>query len=334
VVCAITPFNAPLNTVAHKIAPALAAGNAVVLKPAEQPPMCANHLARLLSDAGLPAGYFNVVHGRGETAGERLLANQSIDFYGFTGSTTVGERIRACIGLRHTSLELGNISSTIVCQDANLEMALPRIIASAFRKAGQVCTSIQKLFVQRSIYPELLAELKGRLATLKAGDPTDSDTFIGPLIDLDAATRVDEWIQGAVRGGASIVTGGERQGPLLTPTVLTDVPADCRLFRKEVFGPVICVIPFDSLDEAIDGANDSPYGLTAGIFTGNLAEGLSAARRIRVGSLHINETSSSRVDQMPSGGVKASGTGREGPRYAIEEMTEERLVTISPSRLE
>jgi succinate-semialdehyde dehydrogenase/glutarate-semialdehyde dehydrogenase len=277
VVCAITPFNAPLNTVAHKIAPALAAGNAVVLKPAEQPPMCANHLARLLSDAGLPAGYFNVVHGRGETVGERLLANQSIDFYGFTGSTTVGERIRACIGLRHTSLELGNISSTIVCQDANLEMALPRIIASAFRKADQVCTSIQKLFVQRSIYPELLAELKDRLATLKAGDPTDPDTFIGP---------------------------------------------------------VICVIPFDSLDEAIDGANDSPYGLTAGIFTSNLDEGLSAARRIRVGSLHINETSSSRVDQMPSGGVKASGTGREGPRYAIEEMTEERLVTISPSRLE
>ncbi|MDI5935305.1 aldehyde dehydrogenase family protein [Halomonas sp. LN1S58] len=206
-------------------------------------------------------------------------------------------------------------------------------MASAFRKAGQVCTSIQKLFIQRGVYPEVVAQLKDRLVPLKVGDPTDPDTFIGPLIDLDAAKRVDEWIQEAVDGGASIVTGGERQGSLLTPTVLADVPTDCRLFREEVFGPVVCVMPFDSLEEAIDGANDSPYGLTAGIFTRNIDEGLSAARRLRVGSLHINETSSARVDQMPSGGVKASGTGREGPRYAIEEMTEERLITISPSRL-
>lgn len=331
VVCSITPFNAPLNTVAHKIAPALAAGNAVILKPAEQTPISANHLVQALLDAGLPSGYLQLLHGQGERLGPALLDHPEIDFYGFTGSTAVGKLIKQRIGMRHCSLELGNISCTLLCADAHLPTAIPKVVASAFRKAGQVCTSIQKLLVHENILDDVVLQLCDHLKTKKAGDPRDLNSFIGPMIDIANAERIERWIEEAIQLGAKQIIGGKRKGSLVQPTVLTDVPYSATIFQNEAFGPVLLVIPFSSLGQALSMVNDSPYGLTAGIFTQNIDNAMKAARTIKVGSVHINETSSARVDQMPSGGVKDSGTGREGPRYAIMEMMEEKLITMSPT---
>lgn len=331
VVCSITPFNAPLNTVAHKIAPALAAGNAVILKPAEQTPISANHLVQALLDAGLPSGYLQLLHGQGERLGPALLDHPEIDFYGFTGSTAVGKLIKQRIGMRHCSLELGNISCTLLCADAHLPTAIPKVVASAFRKAGQVCTSIQKLLVHENILDDVVLQLCDHLKTKKAGDPRDLNSFIGPMIDIANAERIERWIEEAIQLGAKQIIGGKRKGSLVQPTVLTDVPYSATIFQNEAFGPVLLVIPFSSLGQALSMVNDSPYGLTAGIFTQNIDDAMKAARTIKVGSVHINETSSARVDQMPSGGVKDSGTGREGPRYAIMEMMEEKLITMSPT---
>jgi succinate-semialdehyde dehydrogenase/glutarate-semialdehyde dehydrogenase len=333
VVCAITPFNAPLNTVAHKIAPALAAGNAVILKPAEQTPVSANHLVQAIIDAGLPSGYLQLIHGEGERVGPALLDHPEIDFYGFTGSTAVGKLIKQRIGMRHCSLELGNISCTLLCADAQLQTAVPKVIASAFRKAGQVCTSIQKLLVEAPIFDEVISQLQAQLDHKPAGDPRDPNTFIGPMIDLANAERIEQWIQEAVKLGAQCIVGGKRDGSLMQPTVLINVPKAATIYQQEAFGPVLIVQPFQHMDEALAMVNDSPYGLTAGIFTQNIDVAMKAARQIRVGSVHINETSSARVDQMPSGGVKDSGSGREGPRYAIIEMMEEKLITMSPSSI-
>lgn len=331
VVCSITPFNAPLNTVAHKIAPALAAGNAVILKPAEQTPTSANHLVQALLDAGLPRRYIQLLHGQGERIGPALLDHPEIDFYGFTGSTAVGKLIKQRIGMRHCSLELGSISCTLLCADAHLLTAIPKVVGSAFRKAGQVCTSVQKLFVHQSILNEVLILLCNQLKNKKAGDPRDPSSFIGPMIDMANAKRIEHWIEEAVQLGAKQIVGGTRKGSLIQPTVLTEVPSTATIFQNEAFGPVLLVIPFSNLEQALSMVNDSPYGLTAGIFTQNIDHAMKAARTIRVGSVHINETSSARVDQMPSGGVKESGTGREGPRYAIMEMMEEKLITMSPA---
>jgi succinate-semialdehyde dehydrogenase/glutarate-semialdehyde dehydrogenase len=329
VVGAITPFNSPLNTVAHKVAPALAAGNGVVLKPAELTPATPHALVRLLLEAGVPAGLLALVNGPGESTGEALIHSEDIGFLTFTGSTQVGRIIQGAAGLRPTQLELGSIASTIVCADADLPAAVRKTIAAGFRKAGQVCTSVQRLYVQRGAHDRfvqlLLDELSGRVA----GDPRDAATFIGPMISVEAADRVASWVDAAVRGGAQLLAGGDRKGALYQPTVLTAVPADADVLTREVFGPLICLIPFDDLDEAVHGANDTPFGLAAGIFTTDLSTALRAARRLRFGGVHVNEASSSRIDLMPFGGVKCSGHGKEGPLYAAREMTEERLITIS-----
>lgn len=330
VVCAITPFNSPLNTVTHKVAPALAAGNGVVLKPASQTPRSASALVRLLLDAGLPERLIALLHGGGSTAGQWLLEDPVPAFYAFTGSTEVGEHIRRTVGLRRTQLELGSLSSTIVCDDANLERAVGLCVNAAFRKAGQVCTSIQRLYVQRGILPDLSRVLTEHLATRQAGDPSDPATFVGPLISPQDAARVEAWVGEAVAQGASLLTGGRRRGSVVEPAVLSDVATGMQVMSQEVFGPVVCLRPFDDLQEAVAEANDTPYGLAAGIFTSDIGRALAAAGQLRVGSVHINETSSSRQDHFPYGGVKHSGMGREGPRYAIEEMTEERLVTLGP----
>jgi succinate-semialdehyde dehydrogenase/glutarate-semialdehyde dehydrogenase len=329
VVCAITPYNSPLNTVAHKIGPALAAGNAVVLKPSEHTPLTAVMLCEALLSAGLPPGLLSLVHGPGTRVGRQLLADPRIAFYTFTGSTRVGREIQQAAGLRGTQLELGSIASTIVCGDADLEMAMPKLVGASFRKAGQVCTSIQRIFVDREIAPRFTEQFVAATRALKVGDPELPDTVVGPMISAAQAERAETWIQDAVRQGARVLTGGTRNGPVLQPTVLTNVTDRMRVVCEEIFAPVVCLIPFDKLDGAIAQANGTPFGLAVGLFTSDLSTAFRAAGRLQFGGIHINETSSSRVDVMPFGGVKDSGFGREGPEYAIREMTDERLITIA-----
>jgi succinate-semialdehyde dehydrogenase/glutarate-semialdehyde dehydrogenase len=327
VVCAITPFNAPLNTVAHKVGPALAAGNAVVLKPSLHTPMTSCIMAECLIEAGLPAGMMSVLHGDAEVA-QWLLSDSTIRFYAFTGSTEVGRAIQASAGLRRTQMELGSIAHCIVCEDADLDAALPKIINASYRKAGQVCTSIQVLLVQRALFDEVENRLVTLVKALPYGDPSDDKTVVGPVISESAAKRIASWIDIAVKQGARCLVGGERRGSVVPPTLLVDVNEETPLGCQEVFGPVLCLVPFDDLDEAIARVNSTPYGLATGIFTKRLDGALHAARSLQVGGVHINETPSSRVDLMPYGGSKDSGFGREGPHYAVHEMSEERMVTM------
>lgn len=329
VVCAITPFNSPLNTLAHKVAPALAGGNSVVIKPSEYTPLTAVELCKVLIEAGLPADLLALVHGEGVVVGRQLLADQRIAFYAFTGSTRVGHEIQRAAGLRGTQLELGSIASTIVCADANIDIAISKIINAGFRKAGQVCTSVQRLLVDRKIAGEFIPRFVAATRALKFGDPGDPSTVIGPMISVSHAQRAQAWIDEAVSGGAEILAGGHRDRALLEPTVLHRVTDNMKVFCEEIFAPVVSVIEFDRLDEAVSRANAQPFGLSVGLFTSNLHAAFSAANELRFGGIHINEASSARVDVMPFGGVKDSGFGLEGPAYAIREMTEQRLVTVS-----
>jgi acyl-CoA reductase-like NAD-dependent aldehyde dehydrogenase len=328
VVCAITPFNSPLNVVVHKVAPALAAGNAVVLKPSEHVPLTAVALCRLLIDAGLPAGLVSLLHG-GPEIGRALVADGRIAFYAFTGSTRVGKEIQAGAGLRRTQLELGSIASTIVCADADLRTAAAKCVQAAFRKAGQVCTSVQRVYVQRGVAPQFTDLLVAGARAVRCGDPSLPETVVGPMITLEHAKRAESWIAEAVAAGAELLCGGTREGAVLSPTVLRNVKADMRVVCEEIFAPVLCLVEFDELDDAYAQANGTPFGLAVGLFTRDVSTALQAGRRLRFGGVHVNETSSSRVDVMPFGGVKDSGFGREGPRYAVREMMEERLVTIA-----
>jgi succinate-semialdehyde dehydrogenase/glutarate-semialdehyde dehydrogenase len=330
VVCAITPFNSPVNTVAHKVAPALAAGNSVVLKPSSYVPVTAAKFCELLHEAGTPAGYLNVVLGSAEV-GAWLLEDQRVRFYTFTGSTEVGRIIQREAGLRRTQLELGNISATIVCADANLELAADRCVGASFRKAGQVCTSVQRILVERSIMDEFAASLERRVRALEVGDPREAGTAVGPMIDENEARRAESWVQEATQTGATLLVGGERNGALLTPTILSDVSLSMKVVSSEIFAPVISLVPFDDYEHAIELANGTPFGLSVGVFTRDITRALECVRRLEMGTIHINDTSSSRVDLMPYGGVKDSGFGHEGPRYAIRDMTEQRLVTLNPS---
>lgn len=327
VVCAITPFNAPLNTVAHKVGPALAAGNAVILKPSEHTPGAAVILAEALLEAGLPQGLLAVLHG-GAAVAQWLLDEPLVRFYAFTGSTVVGRHIQKYAGLRRTQMELGSIAFTVLAADADLDAALPKLVNAAYRKAGQVCTSVQTLLVHESIRATVEERLTPMVADLVYGDPAKPDTVVGPLISLAAAQRVEQWIEEARARGARVLAGGARCGAVVPPTLLADVDETLPVSCQEAFGPVMSIVPFASLDEAIDRVNATPYGLATGLFTNRLNEAFAAARRLRVGGVHINETSSSRVDMMPYGGSKDSGFGREGPHYAVREMSEERMVTV------
>lgn len=329
VVLAITPFNSPLNTVAHKVAPAIAAGNAVVLKPASATPLTAILLAEVLLEAGLPPGLLAVVAGGGQVA-ERLIADERVRFIAFTGSTGVGRRIQQAAGLRRTQMELGSIACTIVCDDADLDRALPKVVNAGYRKAGQVCTSIQLLLVSEKIVAAVEARLAKLVDGLPYGDPGNDRTVVGPLISEAEAIRVESWIEEALAKGAKrLAGGGRRQGAVVPPVLLGSVDASMKLGCEEVFGPVVCIVPFRTLDEAIERVNATPFGLACGIFTRRIDDAFAAARRLEVGGVHVNETSSSRVDLMPYGGSKDSGFGREGPRYAVHEMTEERIVTFT-----
>ena len=328
VVLAITPFNSPLNTVAHKIAPAFAAGNAVILKPASATPLTACRLAEVLLEAGMPRGFLSVIPGGAQVA-EWLIADERVRFFAFTGSTEVGRSIQSRAGLRRTQMELGSIACTILCDDAKLDAALPKVVGAGYRKAGQVCTSIQLLLVHRTIAGEVERRLAQLVQALPYGDPYDPSTVVGPLISEKEAIRVESWVEEAVAKGARRLAGGARQGSVLPPVLLGGIDDSMKVGCNEIFGPVVCVVPFDTLDEAIARVNATPYGLATGIFTNRLEDAFAAARRLEVGGVHVNETSSSRVDLMPYGGSKDSGFGREGPRYAVHEMTEERIVTFT-----
>lgn len=329
VVCAITPFNSPLNTVLHKVAPAFAAGNAVVLKPSALTPLTAGLLCERLLEAGFPPHMLALLHGSGETIGERLLGHPAISFYAFTGSTAVGRHIQKMAGLRRTQMELGSIASTIVCADADLSRAIPRIANAAFRKAGQVCTSVQMLYVERPAAAAVVERLQQAIADMPAGDPRDPKTKIGPMISESAARRAESWIAQASEEGAELVCGGARSASVVSPTILRRVRKGMKVVDQEVFAPLLSIVPFDALSGAIAQANATPYGLSAGVFTTSLPKGLEAARQLRFGAIHLNEASSARADVMPFGGVKDSGFGHEGPDHAIREMTEERLITIN-----
>ena len=331
VVLAITPFNSPLNTVAHKIAPAFAAGNAVILKPASATPLTACLLAEVLLAAGMPKGFLSVLVGGGQLA-EWLIADERLRFFAFTGSTEVGRRIQQAAGLRRTQMELGSIACTILCDDAKLEAALPKVINAGYRKAGQVCTSIQLLLVHSSIVGEVESRLGGLVAALPYGDPYDPKTMVGPLISEQEAIRVEAWIAEAIAKGARCLAGGgARNGAVVPPVLLSSIDDSMKVGCEEIFGPVVCIVPFDTLEQAIARVNATPFGLACGIFTNRLDDAFAAARRLEVGGVHVNETSSSRVDLMPYGGSKDSGFGREGPHYAVREMTEERIVSITLS---
>lgn len=329
VIAAITPFNVPVNLVCHKIGPALAAGNSVILKPAEVTSICALMLADILEEAGLPSGRLQVLTGSGAEIGGFLLENKDVNMFTFTGSPKVGEFIRSKAGLRKVALELGNNSATIVHKDANIAQAASLVAQKSFNNAGQVCISVQRVYVHEDIYEAFVAVLKEKTETFVIGDPLDEKTDIGPMIRLREAERVEAWVNEAVEQGANVELGGKRNGAIYYPTILTNVNDDMKVCRQEVFGPVVSVALYKEIDEVIAKVNDSDYGLQAGLFTNDLQFAMKAAREIEVGGLIVNDASAYRVDHMPYGGVKNSGNGKEGPKYAIEEMTEERIIVFN-----
>ncbi|HEY3106044.1 MAG TPA: aldehyde dehydrogenase family protein [Gaiellaceae bacterium] len=332
VVGAITPFNFPFNLVAHKVAPALAAGCAVVLKPAGQTPLSALLLAELETEAGVPAGWLNVLVGPSAEIGDVLVEDERVRLITFTGSAEVGWKIRERAARKKVNLELGNATPVIIEADADVEQAATKMAANAFSFAGQSCISVQRIYVRTNVYDDFVARFIPKVEALKVGDPAEDDTDVGPVIDDDARERILSWIEEAKAGGATVLTGGDAAEGLLRPTVLADVTPEMKVSCLEVFGPLCTVTRYDSLDEAYDLANGTEYGLQAGIFTGSLDTAVEAAEKLDFGGITVNEAPTFRADQMPYGGVKASGNTKEGPHYAVREMTEERLVVIAPGR--
>ncbi|MBB6636895.1 aldehyde dehydrogenase family protein [Cohnella thailandensis] len=330
VVGAITPFNFPFNLVAHKVGPALAAGNTVVLKPAGQTPLSALALGELFAEAGLPAGALNIIPGKGSVVGEALVADPRVKAITFTGSPEVGIALRNKAGLKRVTLELGSNSAMILDSDIELDEALiERCALGAFSFSGQVCISIQRIYVHRSRLEEFLDKFAEAARRLKVGDPSLEETDVSALIHPKEAKRIDGWVQAAVKRGARIVAGGRaRAESVYEPTILTGVPEDEPLSCQEAFGPIVCVEAIDSIDEAIDRVNRSRYGLQAGLYTRDIHTAMRAADLLEVGGVMINDFPTFRVDHMPYGGVKESGVGREGIKYAIEELTELKLISI------
>ena len=328
VVGAISPFNFPLNLVAHKIAPALAAGCAVVLKPAEKTPLSALLLAELEEEAGLPPGWLNVVVGPAAEIGDVLVEDERVKALTFTGSGPVGWKLRERAPRKRVSLELGNSTPVIVDEGADLEDAATRLAAHAFSFAGQSCISVQRIYVHRAGYDDFVSRFVPKVEALKVGDPADEETDVGPVIDPGERDRILEWVDEARRAGAEVLTGGELDGEVIRPTVIAGAAPELKVSCEEVFGPVCTVAAVDSLDEAIRLANSTRYGLQAGIFTPRLESALRAAQELEFGGVTVNEAPTFRADQMPYGGVKDSGNTREGPAYAVRDFTEERLVVV------
>ncbi|MBI1895258.1 MAG: aldehyde dehydrogenase family protein [Acidobacteria bacterium] len=326
VIAAITPFNVPFNLAMHKVGPALGSGNTVVHKPAAQTPLSALRFARAAHEAGLPAGAYNVVTGPGSEIGARLVEDPRVAMITFTGSVPTGKWIRASAGLKKVTLELGGNSALILEPDADLDLAVARAVTGAFMHSGQLCISVQRIFVHESIAAQFTGRFVEAARRLRIGHPLEETTDISSLISDQAAGRVKEWIDQAVRDGGRLLTGGGRKGNTIEPAIIADLPPGTPLSCQEAFGPVVAVDLYRDLDQAIDRANGTPFGLQSGIFTRDMQRAFEAARRLRVGGVLINDVPTFRADHMPYGGVKESGIGREGPRYAMEEMTDSKLI--------
>jgi acyl-CoA reductase-like NAD-dependent aldehyde dehydrogenase len=327
VIAAISPFNFPCNLVAHKIAPALAAGCPVVLKPASQTPLSALFLAELELEAGLPAGWLNVVVGPASQIGDVLVEDERVKLITFTGSGDVGWGLQERAPRKRVKLELGNSTPAIVAADADVAAAAAKLAGGAFAFAGQTCISVQRIYVERPVYDAFVEAFVPKVEALVVGDPADDDTDVGPVIDEGARSRILEWIDEATASGATLLAGG-LQGELIRPTVLGNVSDDQKVSCEEVFGPVVVINPIDSIDEGIERANGTRFGLQAAIFTASIDSALRAADGLEFGGVTVNEAPTFRSDQMPYGGIKDSGNTKEGPAWAVREMTEERLVVI------
>ena len=327
VILAISPFNFPLNLVAHKVAPAIASGNAFILKPPSQAPLTSLLLGEIILAAGFPKKGFSVVPCSGASI-ERLVRDDRIAMVTFTGSPAVGWPLKERAGRKRVVLELGGNAGVIVDQSADLEAAVKKNVLGAFVYAGQVCIKVQRVYVHQSLYDRYVERFVQLTKTVGVGDPKQDSTVVGPVIDDAAAERIEAWIREARDGGARVLVGGERKGRVIPPTVLVDVSRDMKVFAQEVFGPVVTLHRFSTIEEAVAGVNDSAFGLQAGIFSNDFRNILYAYRHLEVGGVIVNDNATYRIDHMPYGGVKQSGFGREGLKYAINEMTEPRLLAI------
>jgi acyl-CoA reductase-like NAD-dependent aldehyde dehydrogenase len=327
-VLGISPFNFPLNLVGHKIAPAIASGNPIILKPAPRTPMTALMLGQIIAQSGLPAGAVSILPCSNDLA-EQMVLDERFKLLSFTGSAKVGWYLKSKAGKKKVLLELGGNAGAIIHHDADLDLAARRCAAGGFSYAGQSCISVQRIFVQEQVAKPFLDRFLDLVKGLKTGDPMEEGTNVGPMIDSDAAERTEQWVVEAVKQGAKVLAGGKRRGRMFEPTVLTDVTRDMKVCSEEVFAPLVVVIPYREFDEALSAMNDSVYGLQAGVFTNDLKKVFQAYEELEVGGLMVNEVPTYRIDPMPYGGVKDSGLGRECVRFAIEEMTELKLLGLN-----
>jgi acyl-CoA reductase-like NAD-dependent aldehyde dehydrogenase len=328
VIAAISPFNFPLNLVAHKVAPAIAAGNTLVLKPASSTPLVALKLCQVLLEAGLPPGAINLVAGPGNTVGEWLITDPRAAMVTFTGSMAVGKHILSVAGIKKVTLELGNNSPVIIAPDADLKFAAKRCAMGAYSNAGQVCISVQRIYCLRSIYQPFLDEFVLATQAMVVGDPLDECVDVGPMIDSREVDRIESWIKEAVSGGAKVVTGAKREGSIYYPTILTNVNPSMRVIREEVFAPIVSVIACDDFEEAVLQADNTEYGLQAAVFTQDINRIFQAIKGLNFGGIIVHDLPTFRVDHMPYGGNRNSGLGREGVRFSMEEMTNTQMIAI------
>nr|UXE44372.1 glutarate-semialdehyde dehydrogenase [uncultured bacterium] len=331
VIVAITPFNFPLNLVAHKVGPALAAGNSIILKPASATPLTAIKLVEVLLEAGVPADAIQCLVGPGDQVGERLCADPRVRKISFTGSAAVGDRICKAAGAKRVTMELGGNSPMLVMDDADLDLVVKAAVVTGFGNAGQTCISTQRILADDRRIGDLLDALAPAIRSIRTGNPSAADVKMGPMVRPKEAERVATWIAEAKSAGAKVIVGGERSGAMHEPTLIADAPATSRIVRDELFGPAVVVGAFSSIEQALAEANDTPYGLAAGIFTRDLGRALRFVGEMDAGNLHINWAPGWRADLMPYGGLKMSGFGKEGPEYAVEAMTEEKTVVFHPT---
>jgi acyl-CoA reductase-like NAD-dependent aldehyde dehydrogenase len=331
VIAAISPFNFPLNLVAHKVAPAIASGNTLVLKPASTTPLAAVKLCQILQEAGLPAGALNLVVGGGGTVGEWLITDERVDKITFTGSPDVGRHILSVAGIKKVTLELGNTSPVIVAPDADLDLVAKRCAVGAFYNSGQVCISVQRIYSEKKVYEPFSEKFIKATEAMIVGDPLDERVDVGPMIDVKEVDRIESWVNEAQGAGAKVLTGAKREGTVYYPTILTDTSADMKVIAEETFAPVASVIQSDDFEESLRQANDSKFGLQVGVFTKDIDRALRAIKKLNFGGVMINETPAFRVDHMPYGGNRQSGLGREGVKFAMEDMTNIQLVAIRTS---
>lgn len=328
VIAAISPFNFPLNLVAHKVAPAIASGNTLVLKPASTTPIAAVKLCQILHEAGMPAGTINLVVGGGGTVGEWLITDERVDKITFTGSPEIGRHILAVAGIKKVTLELGNNSPVVVAPDADLDFVAKRCAVGAFYNSGQVCISVQRIYSQKQVFEPFSEKFVKATEAMVVGDPLDERVDVGPMIDSKEVDRIESWVKEAQDTGASILTGGKREGTVYYPTVLSNVDADMKVVAEETFGPVASVISSDDFESALSQANASKFGLQVGVFTRDIDRMLRAVKRLNFGGVIVNDTPNFRADHMPYGGNRQSGLGREGVKFAMEDMTNIQLVAI------